>query len=84
MRTANYTDLRSNLKHYLDSVVSDSEPLLVYRPGNHSVVVIPLDEYNAIRETAHLASSPAMMERLRSAESNMRAGEGVPVDPDML
>ncbi|MDR0698862.1 MAG: type II toxin-antitoxin system prevent-host-death family antitoxin [Tannerella sp.] len=84
MKTANYTDLRSNLKSYLDSVVSDSEPLLVHRPGNHSVVVISLDEYNAIRETAYIASSPAFMERLRSAEARMNAGEGVKINIDEL
>jgi antitoxin YefM len=84
MRTANYTDLRSNLKNYLDSVVSDSEPLLVHRPDNHSVVLISLDEYNEIRETAYIASSPAMMERLRSAEIHMHAGEGVKINIDEL
>ena len=34
MRTANYSELRNNLKHYLDGVINDSEPLLVHRPGN--------------------------------------------------
>ena len=37
MRTANYSELRNNLKHYLDGVINDSEPLLVHRPGNESV-----------------------------------------------
>jgi antitoxin YefM len=84
MRTANYTDLRGNLKRYLDSVVSDSEPLLVHRPGNESVVVISLDDYNAIRETAYIASSPVLMDRLRSAEAHMHAGEGVKINIDDL
>ena len=39
MRTANYSELRNNLKHYLDGVINNSEPLLVHRPGNESVVV---------------------------------------------
>ena len=43
MRTANFTELRNNLKHYLDGVINDSEPLLVHRSGNGSVVVISLE-----------------------------------------
>ena len=43
MRTANYSELRNKLKHYLDGVINDSEPLLVHRPGNESVVVMSLD-----------------------------------------
>ena len=54
MRTANYSELRNKLKHYLDGVINDSEPLLVHRPGNESVVVMSLDEYNSIKETESL------------------------------
>jgi len=84
MKTANYSDLRSNLKSYLDTVVNDSEPLIVHRSGNSSVVVISLDEYNAIKETEYLASSPEMMKRLRKAEINMNAGKGIKINIDEL
>ncbi|KAA6337473.1 Antitoxin YefM [termite gut metagenome] len=77
MRTTNYTDLRKNLKTFLDGVTQDSEALLVQRPGNTSVVVIPLDEYNAIKETEYILSSPAMVERIHSAEENLRQGKGI-------
>jgi len=76
MRTANYTDLRNNLKSYLDGVINNCEPLIIYRPENTSVVVIPLDEYNAIKETEYLTSSPEMMKRLQSAENHMKNREG--------
>jgi antitoxin YefM len=84
MKTANYTDLRSNLKSYLDKVIDDSEPLIIHRSDNHSVVVISLDEYNAIKETKYIASSPQMMKRLRNAESNMNSGKGVRINIDEL
>ena len=76
MRTANYTDLRNNLKSYLDSVIDNCEPLIIHRAENTSVVVIPLDEYNAIKETEYLTSSPEMMKRLRSAENHINNREG--------
>ena len=84
MRKANYTDLRNNLKSYLDNVVNDCEPLIVHRSGNGSVVVISLDEYNAVRETAYIMSSPAMVRRIREGEKEMHEGEGKVIHPDDL
>ena len=80
MRTANFTELRSNLKSYLDGVVSNCEPLVIHRPENTSVVVISLDEYNSIKETEYLASSPEMMKRLRNAENHMNNREGTKIN----
>ena len=76
MQTANYTDLRKNLKAYLDGVANNSEPLIVSRPSNASVVVIPLEEYNAIKETEYIMSSATMMRRIREAQEEMHEGKG--------
>ena len=84
MRTTNYTDLRNNLKDYLDSVINDCEPLFVHRQASKSVVVLSVDDYNALSETEYITSSPAMMERLRSAEENMKAGKGIKINIDDL
>jgi len=84
MRTANYTDLRNNLKNYLDGVINNCEPLIVNRPGNTSVIIIPLEEYDAIKETEYLTSSPEMIQRLRNAEENMKSGKGIKINIDDL
>ncbi|MDR2938600.1 MAG: type II toxin-antitoxin system prevent-host-death family antitoxin [Prevotellaceae bacterium] len=84
MKAVNYTDLRRNLKGYLDDVVMDSDVLTVYRPDNTGVVIISMDEYNAMSETKYLTSSPAMLERLRSAGAHMKAEVGVKVSIDEL
>lgn len=76
MRITNYTDLRNNLKSYLDKVINDSEPLIVHRSGNESVVVISLDEYNSIKETEYIKSSPVMLERIKAAENDLQSGKG--------
>lgn len=76
MNTASYTELRNNLKRYLDKVINDSEPLIVHRSGNDSVVVISLDEYNSIKETEYIKSSPAMVDRIKSAEEDIKSGKG--------
>ena len=74
MRTANYTDLRKNLKGYLDSVIDDSETVIITREGNEAVVMISLEEYNAIKETAYLMQSPEMMKAIRQGVSDVEAG----------
>lgn len=84
MRTTNYSELRGNLKGYLDGVVMDNEPLIVHRPGNTSVVVISLDEYNAMQETQYIMSSPVMMDKIKQAEKNISEGKYEKIDIDNL
>lgn len=84
MKTTNYTDLRNNLKSYLDGVINDSEPLIVHRSGNESVVVISLEEYNSIKETEYIMKSPAMMDIIRIGDEEIKNGEGVSVDIENL
>ena len=84
MKTTNYTDLRNNLKSYLDGVINDSEPLIVHRSGNESVVVISLEEYNSIKETEYIRKSPAMMDIIRKGDEEIKNGEGVSVDIENL
>ena len=81
MRTANYTDLRKNLKGYLDSVIDDSETVIINREGNEAVVMISLEEYNAIKETAYLMQSPEMMKAIRQGVSDIEAGRVVKQEP---
>ena len=84
MRTANYSELRNNLKHHLDGVINDSEPLLVHRSGSESVVVISLDEYNSIKETEYIMKSPAMMDVIRKGKEEIEKGKGKPVKIEEL
>jgi len=84
MKTTNYTDLRNNLKGYFDGVVSHCEPLIVHRPANTSVVIISLSEYNAMKETEYISSSPEMMSRIRTAENEIRNGMGKTVNVEDL
>ena len=64
--------------------INDSEPLLVHRAGNESVVVISLEEYNSIKETEYIMKSPAMMDIIRKGEREIKNGEGKTVNVDEL
>ena len=74
MRTANYTELRANMKKYLDGVIRDNEPLVVHRQGSESVVIISLDDYNAMAETEYLMKSPAMMKAIHQGKDDIDNG----------
>lgn len=56
MKVVNYTDLRVNLKKWLDIVVNDVEELIIKRKNNKDLVLISLDEYNSLKETSYLLS----------------------------
>ena len=82
MKTTNYTELRRNLKSYLNAVIDDSETIIVGREGGAAVVMLSLDEYNAIKETEYIMQSPAMMQAIRSGMEDARAGRVVRQEAD--
>lgn len=56
MQIVNYTELRLNLKHWMDMVINDVEELVIKRKNNKDLVLISLDEYNSLKETQYLLS----------------------------
>jgi len=56
MKVINYTELRTNLKGWLDSVIEDVEEVIIKRKNQKDLVLISLEEYNALVETNYLLS----------------------------
>jgi len=54
MEIVNFTDFRSNLKHWLDKVVNDMIDIIIKHKGGKDLVLIFLDEYNSLKETTYL------------------------------
>ena len=77
MIAANFTEFRTNLKDYLDSVENDQEMLIVKRKTGKGAVVISLTEYNAMMETMHLLSSKKNADRLYESIQQMKSGDTV-------
>ena len=42
MKTASYTDLRNNLKGYIDTVIDDADTVIINRGSGKGVVLISL------------------------------------------
>ena len=84
MIAATYTELRSNLKKYLDRVINDSDKVIVNRGNDSAVVIMSLEEYEAMQETAYIQSQPDIMEAIRQGEKDLRNGNYETVNIDEL
>ncbi len=73
----NFTEARNNLKSVLDKVVDDANVTIIARRDAPNAVVMSLDTYNSIMETAYLLKSPANAQRLARSIEQHRAGEAV-------
>ncbi len=76
MKTMSYTESRAHYAEVLDSVVDDREEVVVTRSGHDPVVIVSLDEFESLRETAYLMRSPRNARRLLDAMERLEAGEG--------
>jgi antitoxin YefM len=80
MDVMTYTDARATLKDVMDRVIHDRVEVVVTRKNREAVVMMSLDEYNAIQETLHLQKSPANARRLQAAIAQLDAGQGTERD----
>jgi antitoxin YefM len=79
VKVVNYTDLRLNLKKWLNMVVDDVEEITITRKNQKDIVLISLQEYNALKETSYLLSGKNRQTILQSlAES--KSGKSSPKD----
>lgn len=76
MNAITYTAARANLARTMDRVCNDHEALIITRNGDQAVVMLSLEDYNALEETAYLLRSPANARRLLSAVAALSDGKG--------
>lgn len=78
MKAISYTAVRSNLAKTMESICDDHEPVIITRKNERSVVMLSLEDYEALEETAYLLRSPKNVRRLIEAISQLESGEGSP------
>lgn len=77
MRILSSTELRANLAKVLDQVVEDHAPVIIHRSTGKPVVMVSLEDWEAMDETTYLLSSPANADHLRRAIAGLDAGNVV-------
>ena len=74
MNVVSVATLRKKLNDHLDEVYDNHDVLIITRKDNRNLVLISIEDYNALIETNYLLSSPANAQRLTSALKKARAG----------
>lgn len=80
MQVISLTEARNNLKSVFDAVYNNHDEVVIHRKGKENVVVIPFDEYNAMKETQYLLSSQVNRERLLASLKELREDGGTQRD----
>ena len=77
MDAMTYTTVRANLASTMDRVCNDHEALIITRNSDQAVVMLSLEDYKALEETAYLLRTPANAKRILSAVTQLNASRGV-------
>lgn len=84
MEIVTYSETRANLKAVMDRAVNDHTPIAITRQRGKPVVMIDLDDWNAIQETMYLLSTPNNAKRLMESIAQADAGNVIEIDPETM
>ncbi|MDO5687576.1 MAG: YoeB-YefM toxin-antitoxin system antitoxin YefM [Neisseria sp.] len=77
MRAITYSEARQNLASTMTQTVQERAPVLITRQNNTSCVLMSLEEYQSLEETAYLLRSPENARRLMQSIDELRTGKGI-------
>ncbi len=78
-KTVSVRELRANLSGYLDQA-SRHEQVVVTRNGKPAAVIISVDEYAGLEETAEILSDPGTVAAIEQGLAEIGRGETVSLD----
>ena len=76
MKAITYTAARENLAATMQRVCEDHAPIAITRRRDQAVVMMSMEDYASLEETAYLLRSPKNAKRLREAVDQLRSGKG--------
>jgi antitoxin YefM len=76
MDAISYTNARSNLAKTMEKVCEDHDPVIITRRNENSVVMMSLEDFQALEETAYLLRSPKNARHLLEAIGQLESDDG--------
>ena len=77
MDAISYTAARANLAKTMEKVCDDHAPVIITRKSESPVVMISLDDFQAMEETAYLLRSPANARHLLESIAELESEKGI-------
>lgn len=75
MLAVNYTNLRDNMKTYMDRVTDDYETMIVTRKDNKNVVMLSEETYNNLMENVYVMGNKANYDWLMESKAQLEKGK---------
>jgi prevent-host-death family protein len=79
-RTVPVRELRSELSQVIDQVADLREHIIITRRGRPAAVLVPVDEYEALEETAEILSDPDTLAAIDEGRHEAERGKTVSLD----
>lgn len=80
MKTINYSEARQNLTAIMNETIDDRVPILITRQKGVPCVLLSLDEFESLEETAYLLRSPTNARHLIDSVEELNSGKGIERD----
>lgn len=77
MNAISYTAARANLAKTMENVCNDHAPIIITRKSKNPVIMMSLEDYEAMEETTYLLRSPANARHLLESIAELEQGQGV-------
>lgn len=75
MLAVNYSNLRDNMKSYMDKVTDDYETMIVTRKNNKNVVMLSEESYNNLMENIYVMGDKNNYDWLMKGKAQLENGK---------
>jgi antitoxin YefM len=75
MQAVSFSELRKDMKQIMDRTKDRHEPLIITRKSGN-MVMMSLEDYNALEETAYILRNPKNAQRILASIAELEAGKG--------
>ena len=75
MLAVNFTNLRENMKDYMDKVTDDYETMIVTRKDSRNIVMLSEESYNNLMENIYVFGNKANFDWLMESKAQLESGK---------